>query len=237
MFEEYGAPLRLYPRVFRAACAAHFEDMAKTVDPMPSTRHDAGRADVSHGTATAWSAASIPWNSTLGFNCLQGPRRDRKRIYDRRRQAVQMSAIIQTHVMAQAVHAAGLRRALNPPRQWLWPVVGWRSATHPDIAKIHFNPTSHHDRARDRAARRRPSSAYAGTWRQGRNPLRMRPSRRRSRSRCGGFSSQCRGLPRRHASPRAGRLLDEALVRLKDHHRDPEGRLAAKIPKVEIDPW
>ena len=90
-------------------------------------------------------AAIIPWNSTLGF------------IASKVSTAIgagstivvkpsEMSAI-QTQVMAEAVHAAGLPKGVINIVNGYGPVLGAALSTHPDIAKISFTGSTATGRA------------------------------------------------------------------------------------------
>src|SRR5271156_5289079 len=155
MVEEYGAPSS-FTRFSVQHAAALFEDMAKTVETY-AFRRTIGRAEVSMeplGVVAAiipWNstlgvvAAIIPWNSTLGF------------IASKVATAIaagstivvkpsEMSAI-QTQVMAQAVHAAGLPKGVINIVNGYGPVVGAALSTHPDVAKISFTGSTTTGRA------------------------------------------------------------------------------------------
>jgi aldehyde dehydrogenase (NAD+) len=133
MVEEYGAPSG-FTRFSVQHAAALFEDMAKTVETYAFLRR-IGRAEVSLEPLGV-VAAIIPWNSTLGF------------IASKVATAIaagstivvkpsEMSAI-QTQVMAQALHAAGLPKGVINIVNGYGPVVGAALASHPDIAKVSF---------------------------------------------------------------------------------------------------
>ncbi|HEY2011724.1 MAG TPA: aldehyde dehydrogenase family protein [Rhizomicrobium sp.] len=133
MVEEYGAPSGFTGFSVQHA-AALFEDMAKTVETYPFHR-TIGRAEISMEPLGV-VAAIIPWNSTLGF------------IASKVATAIaagstivvkpsEMSAI-QTQVMAEAIHAAGLPKGVINIVNGYGPVVGSALSTHPDIAKISF---------------------------------------------------------------------------------------------------
>jgi aldehyde dehydrogenase (NAD+) len=133
MVEEYGAPSSFTGFSVQHA-AGLFEDMAKTVETY-AFRRTIGRAEVSMEPLGV-VAAIIPWNSTLGF------------IASKVATAIaagstivvkpsEMSAI-QSQVMAQAVHAAGLPKGVINIVNGYGPVVGAALSTHPDVAKISF---------------------------------------------------------------------------------------------------
>src|SRR5580704_4504743 len=133
MVEEYGAPSGFTGFSVQHA-AALFEDMAKTVETYPF-RRTVGRAEVSMEPLGV-VAAIIPWNSTLGS------------IASKVATAIaagstivvkpsEMSAI-QSQVMAQAVHAAGLPKGVINIVNGYGSVVGAALSTHPDVAKISF---------------------------------------------------------------------------------------------------
>jgi aldehyde dehydrogenase (NAD+) len=133
MVEEYGAPSH-FTRFSVQHAAALFEDMAKTVESYAFHR-TIGRAEVSLEPLGV-VAAIIPWNSTLGF------------IASKVATAIaagstvvvkpsEMSAI-QTQVMAEAIHAAGLPKGVINIVNGYGSVVGTALSTHPDIAKITF---------------------------------------------------------------------------------------------------
>src|SRR5580658_5474377 len=133
MVEEYGAPAGFTGFSVQHA-AALFEDMASTVETYAFHRL-IGRAEVSLEPLGV-VAAIIPWNSTLGF------------IASKVATAIaagstvvvkpsEMSAI-QTQVMAEAIHAAGLPKGVINIVNGYGSVVGTALSTHPDIAKITF---------------------------------------------------------------------------------------------------
>jgi aldehyde dehydrogenase (NAD+) len=133
MVEEYGAPSS-FTRFSVQHAAALFEDMAKTVETY-AFRRTIGRAEVSMEPLGV-VVAIIPWNSTLGF------------IASKVATAIaagstivvkpsEMSAI-QAHVMARALHAAGLPKGVINIVNGYGPVVGAALSTHPDVAKISF---------------------------------------------------------------------------------------------------
>jgi aldehyde dehydrogenase (NAD+) len=133
MVEEYGAPSR-FTRFSVQHAAALFEDMAKTAESY-AFRRMIGRAEVSMEPLGV-VAAIIPWNSTFGF------------IASKVATAIaagstvvvkpsEMSAI-QTQIMAEAIHAAGLPKGVVNIVNGYGSVVGTALSTHPDIAKITF---------------------------------------------------------------------------------------------------
>jgi len=142
MAEEYGAPSGFTGFSVQHA-AALFEDMAKTAETYEFHRK-IGRADVSMEPLGV-VAAIIPWNSTLGF------------IASKVATAIaagstivvkpsEMSAI-QTQVMAEAMHAAGLPKGVINIVNGYGPVVGAALSTHPDVAKISFTGSTMTGRA------------------------------------------------------------------------------------------
>jgi len=142
MIEEYGAPSRFTGFSVQHA-AALFEDMAKTVETYAFHR-TIGRAEVSMEPLGV-VAAIIPWNSTLGF------------IASKVATAIaagstivvkpsEMSAI-QTQVMAEAIHAAGLPNGVINIVNGYGAVVGAALSTHPDIAKVSFTGSTMTGRA------------------------------------------------------------------------------------------
>ena len=142
MIEEYGAPAG-FTRFAVQHAAALFEDMAKTAETFPF-RLRIGRAEVSLEPLGVVGAI-IPWNSTLGF------------IASKVATAIaagstivvkpsEMSAI-QTQVMAEAVHAAGLPKGVINIVNGYGPVVGAALSTHPDIAKVSFTGSTMTGRA------------------------------------------------------------------------------------------
>jgi aldehyde dehydrogenase (NAD+) len=133
MVEEYGAPAGFTGFAVQHA-ATLFEDMANTVETYPF-RRTIGRAEVSLEPLGV-VAAIIPWNSTFGF------------IASKVATAIaagstivvkpsEMSAI-QTEIMAEAVHAAGLPKGVINIVNGYGPVVGAALSTHHDIAKVTF---------------------------------------------------------------------------------------------------
>ena len=142
MVEEYGAPSGFTGFSVQHA-AALFEDMAKTVETYAFHRK-IGRAEVTLEPLGV-VAAIIPWNSTLGF------------IASKVATAIaagstivvkpsEMSAI-QTRVMAQAVHAAGLPRGVVNIVNGYGAVVGAALSGHPDVAKVSFTGSTMTGRA------------------------------------------------------------------------------------------
>jgi aldehyde dehydrogenase (NAD+) len=142
MVEEYGAPSR-FTRFSVLHAAALFEDMAKTAETY-AFRRIVGRAEVSMEPLGV-VAAIIPWNSTFGF------------IASKVATAIaagstvvvkpsEMSAI-QTQIMAEAIHAAGLPKGVINIVNGYGSVVGTALSTHPDIAKITFTGSTMTGRA------------------------------------------------------------------------------------------
>jgi aldehyde dehydrogenase (NAD+) len=142
MVEEYGAPSR-FTRFSVQHAAALFEDMAKTAQTY-AFRRVIGRAEVSMEPIGV-VAAIIPWNSTFGF------------IASKVATAIaagstvvvkpsEMSAI-QTQIMAEAIHAAGLPKGVINIVNGYGSVVGTALSTHPDIAKITFTGSTMTGRA------------------------------------------------------------------------------------------
>jgi aldehyde dehydrogenase (NAD+) len=133
MREEYGAPA--YFVGFAAAHAAGvFLDMARTLEAYDFTR-TIGRARVTMQPLGV-VAAITPWNSNAGFIC------------GKLATAVaagctivikpsEMSAL-QTQVVTQALHAAGLPAGVFNIVTGLGEVVGAELTAHPDIAKVTF---------------------------------------------------------------------------------------------------
>jgi aldehyde dehydrogenase (NAD+) len=133
MVEEYSAPSG-FTRFSVQHAAALFEDMAKTAESY-AFRRMIGRAEVSMEPLGV-VAAIIPWNSTFGF------------IASKVAAAIaagstvvvkpsEMSAI-QTQIMAEAIHAAGLPKGVVNIVNGYGSVVGTALSTHPNIAKITF---------------------------------------------------------------------------------------------------
>jgi aldehyde dehydrogenase (NAD+) len=142
MAEEYSAPAG-----FTGFCVQHaaalFQDMAKTVETYQFQRK-IGRAEVSMEPLGV-VAAIIPWNSTLGF------------IASKIATAIaagstivvkpsEMSAI-QTQVMAEAMHAAGLPKGVINIVNGYGHVVGAALSSHPDVAKVSFTGSTMTGRA------------------------------------------------------------------------------------------
>jgi aldehyde dehydrogenase (NAD+) len=133
MREEYGAPA--YFVGFSAAHAAGvFLDMARTLEAYDFTR-TIGRARVTMQPLGV-VAAITPWNSNAGFIC------------GKLATAVaagctivikpsEMSAL-QTQVVTQALHAAGLPAGVFNIVTGLGEVVGAELTAHPDVAKVTF---------------------------------------------------------------------------------------------------
>ncbi len=142
MAEEYGAPS--YFTGFSVQHAASvFLDMARTLEHY-AFRRTIGRAEIEMKPAGI-AAAITPWNSNIGF------------IASKLATAIaagttivikpsEMSAI-QTQVMAECLHAAGLPRGVFHIVNGTGAVAGAALSAHPDIAKISFTGSTATGRA------------------------------------------------------------------------------------------
>ena len=133
MREEYGAP-RAFVEGSVQRAASVFLDAAATLADYSFSR-GIGRAQVSMRPLGV-VAAITPWNSNYGFICgklataiAAGCTMVVK--------PSEMSAI-QTQVLAERLHAAGLPPGLVNIVNGLGEVVGAELATHPDVAKVSF---------------------------------------------------------------------------------------------------
>ena len=147
MREEYGAP-QAFTGFSVQHAAALFENMAQTVETYPF-RRTIGRAEVTMEPLGV-VAAITPWNSNIGF------------IASKVATAIaagstivvkpsEMSAI-QTQVMAEAMHAAGLPPGVFNIVNGYGDVVGAALSSHPDVAKISFTGSTVTGRAILRSA-------------------------------------------------------------------------------------
>ncbi|HEX4197469.1 MAG TPA: aldehyde dehydrogenase family protein [Caulobacteraceae bacterium] len=147
MIEEYGAP-RYFVDFSARRAGAVFLDMAETLEDFAFSQ-TIGRAEVTLQPLGV-VAAIIPWNSNIGFIC------------SKLATAVaagctivikpsEMSAI-QTEVLTQALHEAGLPAGVFNIVNGRGDVVGAELSTHPDVAKISFTGSTAVGRAILRAA-------------------------------------------------------------------------------------
>jgi len=142
MTEEYGAP-HYFTSFSVAHAASIFEDMAKTVESYPFRRR------IGHAAVTmeplGVAAAITPWNSNMGF------------IASKLATAIaagstivikpsEMSAI-QTQVITEALHEAGLPAGVFNIVNGYGDVVGAELSRHPDVAKISFTGSTATGRA------------------------------------------------------------------------------------------
>ncbi len=142
MAEEYGAPS--YFTAFSVPHAASvFLDMARTLNDY-EFRRTIGRAEIEMKPAGV-AAAITPWNSNIGF------------IASKLATAIaagttivikpsEMSAI-QTQVMTECLHAAGLPKGVVNIVNGTGAVAGAALSAHPDIAKISFTGSTATGRA------------------------------------------------------------------------------------------
>ncbi|WP_165191034.1 aldehyde dehydrogenase family protein [Caulobacter soli] len=147
MREEYGAPA--YFVGFSAAHAAEvFLNMAKTLEAYDFTR-TIGRAQVTMQPLGV-VAAITPWNSNAGFICgkLATAIAAGCTIVIK---PSEMSAI-QTQVVTQALHAAGLPAGVFNIVTGRGDVVGAELTSHPDVAKVTFTGSTPVGKAILRAA-------------------------------------------------------------------------------------
>jgi len=142
MAAEYGAPARFAEFAVPYAAQA-FEDMARTVETYPF-RRTIGRAEISMEPLGV-VAAITPWNSNAGFICakLAAAIAAGATIVVK---PSEMSAI-QTQVVAEALHEAGLPRGVCNIVNGAGQVVGEALSWHPDIAKITFTGSTATGRA------------------------------------------------------------------------------------------
>jgi aldehyde dehydrogenase (NAD+) len=147
MTEEYGAPQ--YFVEFSARRAGNvFLDMAQTLEAFDFTQ-TIGRAEVALQPLGV-VAAITPWNSNYGFICgklATGIAAGCTIVV----KPSEMSAI-QTQVLTEALHAAGLPAGVLNIVNGRGDVVGAELSTHPDVAKISFTGSTAVGRAILRAA-------------------------------------------------------------------------------------
>ncbi len=142
MAEEYGAP-----PVFTAFAIPHaasvFETMAQTIETYPFAR-TIGRAEVTM-VPVGIVAAVTPWNSNIGFICskLATAIAAGASIVIK---PSEMSAL-QTQVLAEVLHEAGLPAGAFNIVNGLGPVAGAALSRHPDVAKISFTGSTATGRA------------------------------------------------------------------------------------------
>lgn len=142
MREEYGAPQAFVGFSVQHA-AALFETMAQTVESYPF-RRTIGRAEVTMEPLGV-VAAITPWNSNAGFIAAKVA----TAIAAGSTIVVKPSEMsaIQTQVMAEAMHAAGLPPGVFHIVNGYGHVVGAALSAHPDIAKISFTGSTDTGRA------------------------------------------------------------------------------------------
>lgn len=133
MRDEYGAPASFLEFAVPHAASA-FLHMAQVLEEYPFTRR-VGRAEVTM-TPLGVVAAITPWNSNAGFICskLAAAVAAGCTIVVK---PSEMSAI-QTQVLTEALHGAGLPRGVLNIVDGRGDVAGASLASHPDVAKISF---------------------------------------------------------------------------------------------------
>ena len=147
MMEEYGSP-QPFTAASVARASAVFLDMAKVLETY-EFRRTIGRAELEM-RPVGIAAAITPWNSNYGF------------IAAKLATAIaagttivikpsEMSAL-QTQLITECLHAAGLPTGVFNIINGSGPVVGAALSTHPDIAKISFTGSTATGRAILRAA-------------------------------------------------------------------------------------
>ncbi|MET2826453.1 aldehyde dehydrogenase family protein [Mesorhizobium shangrilense] len=133
MVEEYGAP-RYFVGFSVANAASVFLDMVETLEAYDFTR-TIGRAEVEmrpHGVVVAIT----PWNSNYGFICTKLAMAIAAGCTIVLKPS-EMSAI-QTQVLTECLHAAGLPAGVFNIVNGRGDVVGATLSSHPDVAKISF---------------------------------------------------------------------------------------------------
>jgi aldehyde dehydrogenase (NAD+) len=133
MAEEYGAP-QYFTGFAVPHAASTFLDMAKVLEDYDFTRR-IGRAEVTM-QPVGIAAAITPWNSNYGFICskLATAIAAGTTIVIK---PSEMSAI-QTQLLTECLHAAGLPKGIFNIVNGRGDVVGAEFARHPDIAKVTF---------------------------------------------------------------------------------------------------
>ncbi len=133
MAEEYGAPAAFTGFSVQHA-ASVFLDMAKTLEAY-DFRRTIGRAEVEM-RPSGIAAAITPWNSNYGFICskLATAIAAGTTIVIK---PSEMSAL-QTHLLAECLHAAGLPAGVLNIVNGTGAIVGAALSAHPDIAKVSF---------------------------------------------------------------------------------------------------
>ncbi|MGA0595816.1 aldehyde dehydrogenase family protein [Enterovirga sp. CN4-39] len=133
MAEEFGAPKYFIDFAIPHA-ATSFLDMAQVLEEYEFTRH-IGRAEVTMEPLGV-VAAITPWNSNYGFICskLATAIAAGVTIFIK---PSEMSAI-QTHLLTECLHAAGLPKGVFNIVNGRGDVVGAELVSHPDIAKVSF---------------------------------------------------------------------------------------------------
>ncbi len=142
MAEEFGAPA--YFTGFSVPHAASvFLDMATTLEAY-DFRRTIGRAEVEM-RPSGIAAAITPWNSNYGFICskLSTAIAAGTTIVVK---PSEMSAI-QTQLLTECLHAAGLPAGVFNIINGTGPVVGTALSSHPDIAKVSFTGSTATGRA------------------------------------------------------------------------------------------
>jgi aldehyde dehydrogenase (NAD+) len=142
MSEEYGAP-KQFTDFSVPHAASVFLDMAQTLDTY-AFRRTIGRAEVEM-RPSGIAAAITPWNSNFGFICskLATAIAAGTTIVIK---PSEMSAI-QTHLLTECLHAAGLPAGVFNLVNGTGSVVGSALSAHPDIAKISFTGSTETGRA------------------------------------------------------------------------------------------
>lgn len=142
MRAEYGAPIHFTTFSVRHAGSV-FLDMARTVADYP-WRQSIGRAQVEMRPLGV-AAAITPWNSDIGFICakLAAAVAAGSPIVIK---PSELSAI-QTEVLAQALHKAGLPAGVLNIVNGDGAVAGAALAAHPDVAKVSFTGSTATGRA------------------------------------------------------------------------------------------
>lgn len=133
MAEEYGAP-QYFTDFAVPHAASTFLDMTKVLEDYDFTRR-IGRAEVTM-QPVGIAAAITPWNSNYGFVCskLATAIAAGTTIVIK---PSEMSAI-QTQLLTECLHAAGLPKGIFNIVNGRGDVVGAEFARHPDIAKVTF---------------------------------------------------------------------------------------------------
>jgi aldehyde dehydrogenase (NAD+) len=199
---EYGAPPER-ARWTSVYAAQTFLDAAKTLETYPLSRRVGSAEVVMEPVGVA--ALITPWNANAGFICnkLATALAAGCTVVIK---PSEMSAI-QTQVVLEALHDAGLPKGLFNVVNGRGDVVGNELSTNRDIAKISFTGSTLVGKTIMRNATETLEARDAGTWRQvaDRDPAGCRSRNSDSACGCRRFHQFRPGLHRRHPHSRASR--------------------------------